>query len=405
MARTLSKKALAEQIELANQGNLDAIKRVAADYYYQGDIKLALEWWEKAGNLGVIYCAVNCYAIYEQMGNTEKVLEWLEKSAELGDADSQYLLGSHYNDLFNTTFNSEYIESAREWWEKAAAQNEPDSAGGLAQYYFGRAMFDQSVYWGEKALKDGLNGVNKATVKTKLDLAKIHLKVFDDIDIAPDSKEKLTRQEQKKFFEFYIEHVDGFPHSKIVLCSCYRLGLGVKKDIAQAIHWGELAVQSDDNEISGAAQVNLAFCYLEQKDPVKAVYYFEQAAQKGELNSLLNLGVCYLCEEKIKDVQKAIQYYERAAQNGKDLALFNLAVCYAREESVKDVNKANYYFEQAAKKCGDSFLVSLGAAYAELELVKDPKKSVYYFEQALAKGLEIDEENLALYNQLKQQGY
>ena len=86
------------------------------------------------------------------------------------------------------------------------------------------------------------------------------------------------------------------------------------------------AYNGDEN-----AQSNLAYIFeIGQGVDVnisEAVYWYEKAAQKGDVVSQTNLGALYLSGHKDlkKDYLKAIQYLVLAAEQGNDIAQSNLA--------------------------------------------------------------------------------
>ena len=83
-----------------------------------------------------------------------------------------------------------------------------------------------------------------------------------------------------------------------------------------------------------------------QKDIYKAINYFKLAAAKGDIESLLMLGVAY---DQIGNSQEAFKYYFQAAENGNLKAQFDLSICFFNGEGVgQDHSKGLYWLKRAA---------------------------------------------------------
>lgn len=64
----------------------------------------------------------------------------------------------------------------------------------------------------------------------------------------------------------------------------------------------------------------------------KFIEIFEQRAELGDAEAMLNLGACYQNGKGVpQDIAKAIEWYVRAARFGNSAALYNLAVCFDNE--------------------------------------------------------------------------
>ncbi len=93
------------------------------------------------------------------------------QAAERGDADSQYTLGSYYDDVQSPP---DYAQ-ALIWYRKAADQNHASAQNKLGiLYYEGKGVkqdFNQAAQWFERAAKQGLEGAgtNLANAKQMLE--------------------------------------------------------------------------------------------------------------------------------------------------------------------------------------------------------------------------------------------
>ena len=85
----------------------------------------------------------------------------------------------------------------------------------------------------------------------------------------------------------------GDAYSAYALGCCFEHGLGVRKNMTQAVSY--YALSADKGNPNGAAA--LASCYFEgkgvEKDLPKAVFWFTKAAEGGHIRSMDDLAVCY----------------------------------------------------------------------------------------------------------------
>lgn len=87
-----------------------------------------------------------------------------------------------------------------------------------------------------------------------------------------------------------------------------------------------------------------------EKSPLKAIKWYEKAAENNNADALNNLGYCYEYALGVaQSSKKAFEYYEKAAKlNNKD-ALYNLAICYRDGIAVEKSSEHSFnYFLKAA---------------------------------------------------------
>ena len=107
------------------------------------------------------------------------------------------------------------------------------------------------------------------------------------------------------------------------LGSCYRDGIGVDKDYAEAVKWYRKAAEQNDT----TAQNCLAGCYSTgngvNQDFAKAVMWWRKAAERGDMFAQSMLGYAYSVGIGVeKDYEEAYAWYNLAAKthsaSGKD---------------------------------------------------------------------------------------
>jgi hypothetical protein len=88
------------------------------------------------------------------------------------------------------------------------------------------------------------------------------------------------------------------------------------------------------------------------KDPVKAVMYFQQAADKGLVSAQEYVGYAYWSGIGVsKDLAKSVEYFQKASDGGSDLAGDYLGLAYQEGYGVDiDLTKAAEYFQNAADR-------------------------------------------------------
>ena len=142
--------------------------------------------------------------------------------------------------------------------------------------------------------------------------------------------------------------------------SCFRLGLlyrdgiGVDQDWKFAQKYFHIA--ADEGEVP-EAQACLAHeyeCGIDSKPNLHLAYkYWKMAASQKEAGALCRLGAVYAYGDfgETIDFVKAVFYWQQAAELGKDSAYYNLGLCYLQGNGVKkNVELAINYFVHAAEQ-------------------------------------------------------
>ena len=141
-----------------------------------------------------------------------------------------------------------------------------------------------------------------------------------------------------------------------------------------------------------AAALNaVGYCYQFgngcEKNLVKAVDYYERAAELGNHKALNNLGQCYEHGNIVEqDFKQAYLFYKKAAMAGHEQAMNNLAQCYMRGMGTPiDYYKARAWFEKTANSRGDRVAI-VNTGYLYYKIGDDYDKAFKY----LSKGAEME---------------
>ena len=124
------------------------------------------------------------------------------------------------------------------------------------------------------------------------------------------SKKNVARFESEKYFE----SLRGFPTAQFNLGCCYRDGLGVAKNSAEAAKW----FRKSADQGHAPAQNSLGLCYRDGegvvKDPVEGAKWITKSAKQGHAYAQHNLAALYQDGVGVaKDQVEAYAYYNLAS--------------------------------------------------------------------------------------------
>jgi TPR repeat protein len=235
-----------------------------------------------------------------QAGNYEGAFKEWSVSAEQGDTDAQYNLGCLF--LRGEGVQHDPVR-AREWFRKAADQDEPDSISWL---------FTRQAEAGQQTEAD-----RKSYFSRKLKPSgRFHIKFVA----------QLANGNVMSWFCSTDEKDGADTQFKIALM--YEKGkMGLPQDDKQAVEWYRWAAERD----FAAAQSRLAYKYGAgqgvTRDQVEAVKLFHRAAKQGDPVALANLGAMYENGSfgHAQDLVLAFVLLSHAADAGNKLSISPLA--------------------------------------------------------------------------------
>jgi len=123
--------------------------------------------------------------------------------------------------------------------------------------------------------------------------------------------------------------------------------------------------------------------------PKKAARLFQRAADLGNVEAMLNVGVAHMNGSGVKlDKKKAVKYYRMAADRGMPNAQFALGMCYDNGNGVaQDYAEATRLYKLAAGKRLTDAEHNLGIMYNDgCGGARDAANAARCFERAAAKG-------------------
>ncbi len=156
-----------------------------------------------------------------------------------------------------------------------------------------------------------------------------------------------------KAFECFKQSANqGYTKAQYQLSVCYDEGIGVRRNIAEAARWCEMAAYGGYDK----AQSEIGYCYEYGHGVIRntkeAVRWYRIAAQQGNIEAKNNLAFCYQKGRGVtKNVSEAIRLYKEASDAGHASALYNLGFCYWDGEGVPvDKSKAVELFRESARR-------------------------------------------------------
>ena len=332
---------------------------------------------------------------YSQKEYTYEDFYRFKALAEQGDASSQFYLALCYDEGQGITQN---YHKAFYWYRKSAEQENSSAQCNLGWCYENGVGIDkdlyQAVFWYKKSAEQGNdvaqcnlgfcyengNGVNKDYCEA--------IKWYDK-----SAKQGNTRAQS------YLPNVvrklresaeNGYGWAQCNLGYCYEFGLGMEKNIYQAVYWYKKAAEQG----SDVAQCNLGICYKNgigvDKDYGEAFYWLKKAADQGNVGAQFEVGYSYhyglgYLEQ---DYSKAVYWYRKAAEQGNKIAQRNLGVCYEYGFGViKDISYAVYWYKKSAEQGEDGAQYFLGICYKDGKGVeKDYDEAFRWFKESANQG-------------------
>eukprot|EP00818_Percolomonas_sp_WS_P008846 CAMPEP_0117451758 /NCGR_PEP_ID=MMETSP0759-20121206/9187_1 /TAXON_ID=63605 /ORGANISM="Percolomonas cosmopolitus, Strain WS" /LENGTH=1164 /DNA_ID=CAMNT_0005244397 /DNA_START=330 /DNA_END=3824 /DNA_ORIENTATION=+ len=222
----------------------------------------------------------------------------------------------------------------------------------------------------------------------------------------------LIEADPKKAFELFQEASNlGLRAASFNLGACLLNGIGTKVNLGKALthfdwyHWKEGQISDDilkkrvlltDHElemVAAEAFHQVALRYFNgnhvRMDKVKAAYYFEKSARKGNMNSQYKLALCYANGEGVpQDREEACYWYRKSAQSGHRESLNNLGVCLRSGIGCeKNEAEAVKCYKLASEKKNRIAAANLASCYENgIGVERDEAKAFYWYEQSAQLG-------------------
>jgi len=191
---------------------------------------------------------------YDNADRDEKALKWYHLGARQGDSHCEYSIGDNYRNGYGVEIN---LDTALEWFEKAAAKGHAGAQVGIGDVNYTKERYEDAVTWFTKAAEQ------------------------HDADA-----------------ERWLGH-------------CYRFGNGVEQNLDTALAWFEKAAAKGHAD----GQFGIGVVNYTKERYEEAVTWFTKAAAQGDTDAEVHLGDCYRKGRGVtRDIPKAIEWYTKAAE-------------------------------------------------------------------------------------------
>lgn len=307
--------------------------------------------------------AMHCLGHFYETGGKDlpqdlkRAAEWYERAAEEGHAPSMVAFGNMLQ-LGSGIRRSK--KRAIEWYERANALDNTDAKAALGQMLTG----ERAVTLLEEAAK---RGHKEATKTLSAMLASGKAAPGDEKRAAALYKEGAKRGDAVSMFQFG---------------AALEKGKGIPRDEERALKWYKRAAKAGNVDAMYATA-----SMLESKDKRLAFKYCQRAAEAGSPKAMNLLGSFYESATGIpQDLAKAKEWYQQAAMKGDLQGMFNLGLVYRYGKgTAKNHQEAFRCFSNTIARDENHApsLMLLGLMYELGQYVaQDQSKAIEFYERA-----------------------
>ena len=333
--------------------------------------------------------------LYYNLDKYDEAFAVIKNEAENGNPEAQYLLGEMYYFGYGTPMDE---SKAVEWYNRSAENGCPDAQYQLGYLYENGIEVTEDITaaseWYKKALDGYSDAASNGDVKSLYELARMY---YVGAGVESD---------YKKAFDLYHTVAEkGYADAKYKLGEMYKYGNGVDQDFSKSEYWYVAAAVDFQKEAENGnlkRQCELADMYMVsdndnglEQDVYKAFELYNDAAEKGYVHALYELGCMYEYGSGFgftEDKQKAYDYYRHAAEQ--DDVDAQLTLCWRIWFDITSGDKVKCDCEEmlkwALKGAGhnnDSCQLLLGCMYQSgIGVKKDVTTARKWFYKATVRG-------------------
>ena len=152
--------------------------------------------------------------------------------------------------------------------------------------------------------------------------------------------EEVSEEVKKEYFEMNLKAVEiGFVEVMDEIAGMYLHGVGVEKNLVEAIKWYEKAFSEGDD--SAAAELGRIY---REKNIEKSIFYLSKAAEKNNIEAIKELAEIY---ESRNEFEKMFECCQRGAKLGNGDLMREVADCYLFGRGVQqdDLKALEWYIK------------------------------------------------------------
>jgi TPR repeat protein len=329
--------------------------------------------------------------LYFNADRDEKALKWYHLGARQGDSHCEYSIGDNYINGYGVEIN---LDTALEWFEKAAAKGHAGAQVGIGDVNYTKERYEDAVTWFTKAADQGDaeaehrlgycyqfgNGVelnlDTALAWFEKAAAKGHADGQFGIGVVNYTKERY--EEAVTWFTKAADQHDTEAESW--LGYCYQFGNGVELNLDTALAWFEKAAAKGHT----GAQVGIGVVSYTKERYEDAVTWFTKAAEQHDADAERWLGHCYRFGNGVEqNFDTALEWYEKAAAKGHAGAQYGIGIVNYKKERYEE---AVTWFTKAAAQGDTNAEVHLGDCYRKGRgVTRDIPKAIEWYTKAAEK--------------------
>ncbi len=303
-------------MEIAVKNNIDDAMVSLGKYYIDNtdeDGKLiarGIKLYKKAEKLGNIDSSYNLGWVYEYLlFDGQKAANYYKKATRAGRYDAYWNIASLYYDGQLLPKNKKL---ALHYYQEGAKHGDESSYSSLGIMYYNGERTPKNK---ELAFECFKKAAKKGNEVAYVNLARFYL------------KGEVVKRNPNRAYELYLKVADTMKEACFNLALMSIDGIGCEKDIDKAISYYEKTSMMGDTE----AMLALGNLYDEgkevAKDKLKALHYYQMAADKDDSHGSYNAGRLLL-EQDINNVQEALYYLEIASEKGIGMASLTISNLY-----------------------------------------------------------------------------
>jgi TPR repeat protein len=223
---------------------------------------------------------------------------------------------------------------------------------------------------------------NETQTDESLDITNSNIEVSNISQTNISNEESIVNEIASKNIEF--------PHYAVGIS--YLKNQDLPYDLEKALFW---LAQSSEIEKNEKADYLIAEMYFKGQVPSgvvdydKAMFFYERAASRGNLEAKLKLSSIYLFDEVLYNQEKGLKWLNDAKMNNSSTAYLFYYLLTLNKDDFKTIEKSLNFHEHSNTKESN---FTLGYLYLTGKGVeRNFEKSKSYFRKSLAQGISISE--------------
>lgn len=346
----------------------------------------AVSWFQKAASQGDVQAMTELGLCYQHGRGVDrdrvKAAGLYKAAAESGDAKAQNLLGDCYDDFIGIGLPADKTQ-ALFWYEKAAAQNYPQAQVALANYYSGNSRGPDDRKMAYELYKKAMAGGDSHAIYRLAQLSSVGAG-----DVAGSSP-------RKEAIMLFKSAALGDPDAIEDISSRFEGSGAFPKSYECALNWAE-KYDNSFNDPGSCSRVELIEFMREGEsfktyieNPTLDPDRFKRLATSSDPADWNRLGLDFWnCGGGEREFKNAFEWFAKAAQRENVDALLNLAFCYATGIGTEVNDAKAYEAYRKAASLGSAEAQDLTGFCLEYGIGTPPlmKEALVYYEQAAQNG-------------------